>query len=194
MRRLLAFCPVVLVSLLALNGARGQAAVLDQSSTDASGYEHIRLNASLSQTFTPAIDGWLDHVSFRILLRNPFDVYPFTVSVVETQDGSPTGRVLGKKSFSDYVSQFGWNDVSFPPAALFLRSNVVYALVLTSDAFSTTIDFSTSVRGNSYIRGTLWLKSSASEWQPAPEEDLLFQTYMGSGLPVVWMATPLPAS
>src|SRR6266496_5888346 len=96
--------------LVGFGSAASQAPVLDQVQSYWTGYESGSAGTTIAQTFTPSIEGQLDHISLAILFRDPSQVFPITLQVVETGDGIPTGVILGRRVFSDYTAQLASYD------------------------------------------------------------------------------------
>lgn len=150
----------------------------------------------IAQTFVPGLSGLLDRVSFSASAYEPAVEWPTAISIVEAQDGQPTGATLGRVVAHKLVGDM---EVSWRGEEVYMVKGRQYAILFTTDSPmtpSTAYSFRTSYE-DSYPDGDLWKRLPGSDWQPAYSlndgetwRDLVFATYMFPGLPSIRLATP----
>ncbi len=184
------------VGATAKTSAEDSSAILDQSQVTSDTRAGLVTGLTIAQTFRPGISGQLDHLNLGIGFNTYFEIYPLTVEIVEAVDGRPEGAVVGRTVFSDWRGQNpDWYSVPCLPQAIFLNSNSVYAVVLTTDSpfygmsvWSGLYDY--------YSDGELWTKTSTGEWEVSKDDlnsiylDFTFQTWMVPGLPDIRLSAP----
>ena len=109
-----------------------QAAILDQSQEQMSSSSFvISPDWSIAQTFTAGLSGQLEKMD--LYLKNFFapDLYPSTVSIVNTIDGVPSGSVLGT-IYADTLIK-GWNSIDFLSEDVLLVTGIQYGIILNND-------------------------------------------------------------
>ncbi len=147
-----------LFSLLLIVGA-SQATILDQSQEPlGSGGLVVSPDWSVAQTFTAGLTGQLEQVD--IYLANAFgtDLYPTTVSIVNTINGVPSGPVLGTIYADNLVE--GFNSINFLSKSISLTANTQYGIVLYNEDTERYVGTSTQWRSIStdvYAEGALWI-------------------------------------
>ena len=122
----------VFLFLILVIAGTSQAAILDQSQEQMSSTSFvISPDWSIAQTFTAGLSGQLEQVD--LYLKNYFDpdLYPSTVSIVNTIDGVPSGSVLGT-IYADTLIE-GWNSIDFLCEDVLLFGGIQYGIVLNND-------------------------------------------------------------
>lgn len=171
-----------------------QAAILDQSQEIQGGYKTVICGDwHIAQTFTAGLTGQLERIDLYlendVPLDNPMDLYPTTVSIVDTIGGVPSGPVLGTIYAQNLIE--GFNSIDFSDESVFLSADSQYGIVLFNDDTDRYMGSSTQwpATGDVYPVGSLWFYYG-DEWVQTvtppgglPDEtfydkDAAFRTYV----------------
>ena len=177
------------IFLLIVGQVTAGLAVSDQYLYQSSGGTNLTPTRYLGQTFTCGIEGQLSYVSLEIDVWSqepPF--FPVTVSIVETQNGIPSGSVLGSVTVNPPA--LGWFKFDFSQESVDLLAGTQYAIVAYNND-NISGDPSDGVRiqfdNNLYAGGRLWQWKPTTGWQPyvspipdtiSSDIDMAFQTWM----------------
>ncbi|NIA07858.1 MAG: hypothetical protein GWP14_09560 [Actinobacteria bacterium] len=184
---------IITLIMIACSTAALASPVLDQSQELSNGGSAFFHWVSLAQTFTPGINGDLDHVDLKIEGFNQHDVLPATISIVETVAEAPSGSILG--SVVNASISVGWNSIDFASQSITLLAGTKYGIVLSNADSNKDISPTDSFRiqwdSNPYASGALWERTRNSsggwnDWEQAVFDtsstpgyaDGAFRTYM----------------
>lgn len=173
-------------------------AVLDQAQTNSSSGVWLPTGTIYAQTFTPAVDGELHHIELRVSPNDYRQVHPVNITVVETVQGTPTGRVLGEAVIPGVEQNFDVpRSAFFREAAPLLRAGVLYAFIVRPTFQTGGVTLLTASTDDPYRRGAIWRQQGTGAWQQAEREpnlyaDMVFATYMvPRAVPVVSILGPI---
>ena len=189
---------VSLVFLLSLLNAFADV-VQDQAQSDFGTWADLRpggQKVELAQTFQPGIAGQLISIVHSGVSPGGDPEYPTTFSIVDTVAGVPGTNVLGSTVITNISAQ---TTVYFTNQAIFLETNSVYAIVISTEAPLTSsreYSFRCSF-GDSYPSGSLWSRPPGGNWSlafveisPTNPMDLVFATFMEPGIPDIRIVQP----
>lgn len=175
------------------------AVVQDQSQSDFGTWADLRpggQKVELAQTFQPGIAGQLTSIGHSGVSPGGDPEYPTTFSIVDTVAGVPGTNVLGSTVITNISAQ---TTVYFTNQQIFLETNAVYAIVISTEAPLTSSEeysFRSSF-GDSYSRGSLWSRPPGGSWSlafveisPTTPMDLVFATFMEPGIPDIRIVQP----
>jgi hypothetical protein len=178
----------VMVVVLTANWAQGT--ILDQAQEQKNGNTSIS-GTSYAQTFTVGVGGQLDHIDIYVGHQDYGDQsYPTTVSIVNVNNGVPSGLVIG--SIDSHIFDLGWNSVDFLSESMMLTAGAQYGIILYNDDSEANVDptmhWMINWSGNTYQGGDLWRWSNSNHrWNycsPSGDSssptgsDACFRTYM----------------
>lgn len=187
---------VLLILLLVALGT-SQAAILDQAQEQMDLTRFVICpDWSIAQTFTAELSGQIEIVDLYLENMFDLDLYPSTVSIVNTIDGVPGGSVLGTISADILIE--GWNSIDFLPESVFLTANTQYGIVLYNDDPDRYTGTSTQWRStvsDVYAGGSSWSYTDG-QWtqEVTPPGGLPVETFYDKDAAFrTWMA-PEPAT
>lgn len=182
------FLGVAILFFTVLNATAG-VAVLDQNQYTFNGSSHFHSANQLAQTFTCGFGGQLAYVAIYLDTweRTPPN-FPTTVSIVETNNGIPSGAVLG--SVTTHVPSVGHFKFDLSTESIILSLGSQYGIVVSNSDDSsgdTTDALGIQFNSNKYTGGELWKWKPTTGWEKytsaAPgyiigNGDMYFNTWM----------------
>ncbi len=181
MKKILLFASLIVLLLLSPKAFSSQI-VLDQYQESIGGGAALWYYYSSAQTFTPDINGYLDHIDIYFS-NNPSSSY---AEIRATNMDRPTDEVLSSIQFTPDEPD-NWFTIDFSQQNIILTAGTLYSIVLMNDDLQ--IDVTTHISPgvywdeNAYLSGELWRYSrSSDEWSLGNgsnfEGDMAFRTYM----------------
>lgn len=142
------------------------AEMLDQAQIQQNGSQDIDASSILAQTFTPSANGLLSRVEVEI--QDNGSSSPWTLSIVDTSGGVPSGATLGSVVSSDHS---GWVSVSLESQNISLLAGHKYGITLQSQQSSgvpngwcTAFDSDNTNPTDLYTGGASWRKMTGGNW------------------------------
>lgn len=153
--------------------------VLDQSQSYFTSTVFTTPTALYAQTFTPSINGELHHIEVSVFPAHFLETFPVNVTVVETVNGQPIGRVLAQTTIQEAFCCNAFFRSNRPV----LRAGQLYAFIISAPLQTFGLVIRTSWEGNQYRQGSMWRKLGDEPWEEAeryvnPDADMVFITYM----------------
>lgn len=168
--------PILAASMLLSASPALARGTLDQKQEETSGVGFL---PNFAQTFTPAITGDLDTVSF---VPQDSDLTGTIVTLRPTSNGAPTSSILATAVFTSSVDE-DWSDVSFP-GPVHVDAGTLYALYIVP------IQRVGLKTGHGYPGGMEY-DFYNGQWYPYETSDLAFRTYVTPHYGFAWKAPTL---
>ena len=158
------------------------------------GLRDVNAVREIAQTFTPSESGHLDRIHVDGTFSDASEEYPTIFTITDTVAGKPGTNILGR-SIARHLP--GSLLVNFNNEGVYISSNKTYALVIRTDAKSTTsmTYFFRAAGENPYPGGQLFVRTPPGLWgknfgygQVNP--DLLFGVYIFPDWPLIRLTKP----